>query len=122
MPDGQGIAETLEPVKTAGKDTEFALSYSGYIKVPESGLYTFSVTSDDGSRLTIAEKTITELNILCDLDPWKADGNIALEPGLHPLAIDYFQFKRRHRLKIEYSVNGSEKRDVTPSMLFHGKE
>ncbi len=121
-PVKEGVTAGLTPIDTAGKPERFALIYSGYIRVPGRGLYTFITTSDDGSRLTIANQTITELNVLCDLDPWKAEGRIALEPGLHPITIEYFQLEKRCRLKLEYALNDGKKREVVPAMLFHGNK
>ena len=36
----------------------FGLEFSGYIRVPESTVYTFYLASDDGSKLVIISSTI----------------------------------------------------------------
>ena len=98
------------------------MSYRGLINVPETGFYTFYLTSDDGSRLNIAGKTIAELNVRSDLDPWMAEGDIALEAGFHPIEIEYFQFKKRNRLELKYKINGGELQSVSSKMLYHASE
>jgi hypothetical protein len=88
-----------------GAKTHYGLRYDGFFEAPKDGLYTFRVRSDDGSRLTIAGQQVTEINILCDWDPWTTDGSIALKKGYHPLRLDYFQANNRTRLEVKYRVN-----------------
>lgn len=115
----EGLSKELNPIKIAKKETDFALQFKGYIKIPETGLYTFYLTSDDGSRMKINNKIITELNVRSELDPWMSEGNIALEKGFHPIEIDYFQYKKRSRLDLKYKVNGGNEITVDSSMFFH---
>ena len=84
-------------------------------------MYTFYLTSDDGSRLKILGKTIAELNVRSDLDPWMAEGIVALDKGLYPIDIDYFQYRKRSRLDLEYKLNNGDVKEVTPSMFFYKK-
>ena len=113
-----GFVNNYNPRTAAKQQHEFALQYDGYIKVPQTGLYTFHLKSDDGSRLTIGGKKVVELNILSDRDPWESKGSIALSTGLHKLKIDYFQNKIHSLLNIKYSVDGGPVKSVTPDMLY----
>ena len=117
-PSASGTVNNYHPKTAAKKEHAFALQYEGYIKVPKTGLYTFHLKSDDGSRLTIGGKKVVELNILSDRDPWESKGSIALSEGLHKLKIDYFQNKVHSLLEINYSVDGSELKPVSPKMLY----
>src|SRR5208283_2464600 len=45
------IGQFVIPQNNSGED--FAVQYKGYIKLPADGLYTFSLTSDDGADLSI---------------------------------------------------------------------
>ena len=114
----QGTTKIIEPHKVAKMDDEFGMQLFGYIKVPKTGLYTFNLKSDDGSRLTVAGKQIVELNILSDRDPWESKGSIPLKAGLHPIQIDYFQYKINKSLEIMYSIDGSEMHEVELEQLF----
>jgi hexosaminidase len=62
---------------------------TGYVRVPADGVWTFRLTSDDGSRLWIGEQ------LLVDGDgPHTAQergGAVALRAGWHPIRVDYFQ-------------------------------
>ena len=114
----QGSTQVIEPHKVAKMHDEFGMQLFGYIKVPKTGLYTFNLKSDDGSRLTIAGQQIVELNILSDRDPWESKGSIPLKAGLHPIQIDYFQYKINKSLEIMYSVDGSEMQEVELKQFF----
>jgi hypothetical protein len=60
--------DELEPVKAGvadnfnlgvrTRDEEVGLQFTGYLDVPRDGLYTFHVSSDDGSRLSIGEPNV----------------------------------------------------------------
>jgi len=60
--------DELKPVKTGvadnfnlgvrTRDEEVGLQFTGYLDVPRDGLYTFHVSSDDGSRLSIGEPNV----------------------------------------------------------------
>jgi hexosaminidase len=62
---------------------------TGYVRVPADGVWTFRLTSDDGSRLWIGDQ------LLIDGDgPHTAElrsGAAALRAGWHPIRVDYFQ-------------------------------
>lgn len=87
-PTSQGI---LPKVKIApGADTEyFAQQLTGYIMIPEDGIYTFTLESDDGSRLFI-NGVLTVDNGGFHSTASKS-GEIALQKGYHKLVIDYIQ-------------------------------
>ena len=118
-PNSSGSVLDLLPKNAAKQDHEFALQFNGYIKVPKTGLYTFHVKSDDGSRLTIGGKKVVELNVLSDRDPWESKGSIPLSEGFHILKIDYFQHKVHSLLDIKYSLDGGPLKAVSPEMLYH---
>lgn len=63
---GRGSAERW-PSADAGVDgtpfeggEEFALEWTGFIRIPESGTYTFALGSDDGSVLWIAGMKVVD--------------------------------------------------------------
>jgi alpha-L-fucosidase len=66
----------------------YGLVYSGYLSIPETNVYQFQLTSDDGSLLRIDGKTL--LNDGLHAMETKTL-NIALEKGLHPVEIQFFQ-------------------------------
>jgi hypothetical protein len=117
-PSKTGVSLNYEPRSAAQQQHQFALQYTGYIKVPKIGQYTFHLKSDDGSRITIGDQKVVELNILSDRDPWESKGSIPLSVGFHKLQIDYFQHLVHSVLEIEYSVDGGPIKPVTADMLY----
>lgn len=71
-----------------GVSGNIGLVFSGYIDVPEDGIYTFSMFSDDGSTITI------DGDFFLDNDgghsPLEVVAQKALKKGLHAIEITYF--------------------------------
>lgn len=121
-PDATTIRPNITPASLDGRATDYALNYDGYIEVPQDGLYTFRLVSDDGSRLTIDGQVLAEINILCDRDPWTKDGSIALKKGLHKLDLLYFQAQTNTRLSVSYRIdNEGDFKELGADQLFHGE-
>ncbi len=66
------------------------LVLTGFISVPQDGIYTFSLTSDDGSWLKI------DGNMVVDNDreqsPHEMIGQCAMKAGLHHIEVRYFDY------------------------------
>ncbi len=90
--------EALEPaqreivagvVLPPGPRQEFiARRFRGFITVPDAQVYVFSLTSDDGSRLSVAEQSIIDNDGLHGAQ--ERQGVIALSAGLHAILVEYF--------------------------------
>lgn len=82
----------------------------GLIRVPRDGVYTFHLSSDDGSRLWISG------SFVIDHDGRHAasvkTGQIALKRGLHPLVVEYFQAGGGRSLRLSVSSARLEKGEV----------
>lgn len=63
--------------------------FTGYIQVPETGFYTLSVESDDGSRLFIGNDMIVDNDGLHGMEERSA--RVALEAGMHPIRVEFFE-------------------------------
>jgi hypothetical protein len=70
-------------------DNHFAIRWTGKIKIPADGSYTFSLESDDGSRLLIDGKTVVDNGGLHDMQ--EQSEKVELKAGLHDIRIDYFE-------------------------------
>jgi alpha-L-fucosidase len=97
----------------------FGLEYTGYVRIPEDGVYSFFVASDDGSRLFVDNK------LLIDNDGLHAmvekQGVAALSAGLHPLVVQYFQKSGGSDIKISLETPKDTKQVIPGSMLFMKK-
>lgn len=84
----------------------FGATLKGYIDVPETAIYSFFLTADDGANLYI------ENDKVIDNDGWHApvqkSGQIALQKGLHPFEVKFIEGGGGYTLKLEYRVNGGK--------------
>ncbi len=67
----------------------FALRFRGYLDVPEDAVYSFRLTSDDGSRLSLAGRQVLDHDGAHG--PTAKEAQVALAKGPHPIEILYFQ-------------------------------
>jgi alpha-L-fucosidase len=93
------------------------LRYAGYFRAPKDGLYTFYLSVDDGGVMRMDGKVVV------DHDGKHANteksGKVALKKGAHVFGLDYIQAGSDKALKLEYSVNGSERQVVPASAWAH---
>lgn len=67
----------------------FAVLFEGFVDVPETGVYRFVATSDDGVALEIDGHRVLEDD---GTHPERdSDGDLALEAGRHTVRVPYFQ-------------------------------
>lgn len=62
--------------------------YLGYLSVPRDDVYEFSLTCDDGARLSIGAQLVVDNDGLHG--SLEARGRIALAAGAHPITVEYF--------------------------------
>lgn len=100
--------------------SSFALKYKGYIKIPQTGIYTFYLTCDDGGVLYINNE------ITVDNDGFHSaiekSGQAALSEGYHPFQLDFIEGGGGFTLKLQYSFNGSEPQDIPDSWFVHSSK
>ncbi|MHB8054424.1 MAG: alpha-L-fucosidase [Candidatus Aminicenantales bacterium] len=115
-PVATGLTEQidLDPQK---RHERYALEFNGFIRAPKTGLFTFFLRSDDGSRLWI------DGVLVVDNDGSHGDaersGPIALEDGYHTLKVQYFNKIGGEVLKVFWTVPGRSKEVIPASSLFH---
>ncbi len=79
------------------REDNFAMILSGYILIPEDGMYTFSSRSDDACRLIIHDELVVSQGKVYEE---KEIGAIALKKGYHPVTIQFLEGIGRERLRI----------------------
>ncbi|PUZ23779.1 hexosaminidase [Chitinophaga costaii] len=93
-------------VPTTIQAPAFGLKIHGYIQVPETGIYTFYLTCNDGGVLYIGKQEIVNND---GLHPDKTKGGQAgLRQGLHPIAVNFIEYGGGYTLGITYSYKGSK--------------
>jgi len=118
-PAATGIFEgkiSVEKWKTK-LERYIGLKFNGYIFIPETGNYTFSTLSDDGSKLFIDNELIVDNDGI----HWanEAYGAVKLEKGFHKINISYFDLTGGTILNCFIQKEGKKKEEITASQLFY---
>ncbi len=118
-PTETGEIESLAfPYQFDDLPDKFGLKFSGFINVPKEDVYLFSVLSNDGSRLFIADKLVVDND--GKHGDYEKDGEIALKKGMHKIDLSYFQVGGHKGLKVIWKSSEFEKREITKEDLFSG--
>lgn len=83
-----GVARGLD-LSVMPRQENFGLVFSGYVNVPQSGVYQFWLNSDDGSQLFLAGRELINNDGVHGMI--EVSGAMVLEAGWHPIEIRYFQ-------------------------------
>ena len=97
----------------------YGIVFSGYLRVPADGVYRFSLSSDDGSRLFLGEQRLIDNDGLHGMQ--KRNGVVALEGGLHPIRIEYFNKTGGEGLTLSWSGPGFTEQTLPASALSSGR-
>ena len=93
------------------------LKFNGYIYIPETGNYTLSTLSDDGSKLFIDDELIVDNDGIHWLN--ESYGAVKLEKGFHKINISYFDQIGGTTLNCFIQQEGKEKQEISASQLFY---
>ncbi len=95
--------------------SNYALRYDGFLNIVTAGEYTFSLHSDDGSRLFIDGR------LLIDHDGVHGgetkQGKVRLTAGPHPIRVTFFQAQGGAELLLFYEGPGLKRQPVPSSVL-----
>jgi hypothetical protein len=106
----------------APRDTNemFAFRYTGYIRVPRTGVYTFLARSDDGAALWVGDDNVF-WSVGQSPKTTETWGQVALQAGLHPITVGYFQAYGPMALELYIEGPGMPRQRVPDRMLFHDR-
>lgn len=106
--------KTGKPTDIVSANT-FSVEWSGKIKIPTSGEYTFYTYSDDGIRLYVNNQKVIEN--WTDHSPTENAGRITLNEGEYPIYIQYYENTGQAVAKLYWSANGISKQIVPSTNL-----
>lgn len=95
----------------------FCRRFEGLLSAPQNGVYTFHLTSDDGSLLYIGDELV--VNNDGPHPPTEKTGAAHLKKGLHPLRIEYCEIGGDETLSVAWSGPGFAKTPLSASALSH---
>ena len=81
--------KSLQGLSRSGEAGNFAIRFTALLRVPHAGLWTFYLTSNDGSALYLAGKKVVQHDGLHYAT--EKEGRIRIRaPGMYPLTVLYF--------------------------------
>ncbi|QGN49624.1 DUF1080 domain-containing protein [Micromonospora sp. WMMC415] len=96
-----------------GFEDRFVTQVLGNLNVTQAGSYTFRLTSDDGSKLTIGSTVVVDHDGLHG--PTPKEGTLTLAAGLHPLRLDHFERDGGQQITLEWRTPGSSTFTLVPN-------
>ena len=111
-----GTAATFS-IASRKRETFFAFTFDGYIKIPKDGLYSFIVKSNDGSRLLLDDRLLVNNDGLHPIV--EKVKKTALKAGFHKISVLYFQEGGTNFLKLLWKGPGFERQEIPARVLFH---
>jgi hypothetical protein len=99
------------------RDEMFGFRFTGFLRVPATGVYTFSALSDDGIGLWIGEERVM-WSMGQSPATQEDEGQIALRAGLHPFTLSYHNAYPPMELELFVAGPGMPRQRVPSSMLF----
>jgi hypothetical protein len=95
----------------------FYIRWTGFIRIPEEGNYTFFLESDDGSRMFIDGKQVLDNGGAHAME--EVSGSMKLTAGEHALKVEFFEKDVDAGCKMSWKSSNIEKQIVPASVLSH---
>ena len=96
----------------------YAFIFTGYIEIPKEGIYSFYLSSNDGSRFYLNDKLA--INNDGAHSNREEAVSLSMSKGYHKLKVYYYQLGGDSNLKMEWSSNDFKKEEVPDAVLFSG--
>jgi len=116
---GSGAVVTPDlSVLTRGDNV--GLLFSGYVRVPADGSYTFYLTTDTGAFVRLHDAQLIDADFGYTGGTEQSSGSILLKAGYHPLHIHYrHATAASHALTLQWSGPNIAKQAIPASALYH---
>jgi alpha-mannosidase len=118
-PAASGSVDTFD-LRVATSAEDYGLVFDGFIDVARTGVYTFQIASDDGSKLYVDGEQVADndgAHPRCT-----ASGRIALARGFHRIRVAFFQSNGDRSLSVRYAGPGIEDQPIPSSALYRKAE
>jgi PA14 domain len=114
---GNRINEPGAHLPQGYKQEHEARRYRGFVDIPESEVWTFTLTSDDGSQLWIDEQLVVDDD---GLHTARArSGTAVLEAGPHAIELRWFNKSGAAELGLSWNTPGKPAQSVPDSAFTH---
>jgi predicted alpha-1,2-mannosidase len=110
-----GVCDTIS-LLAAEQEDHYGFEFSGYMNIPERGMYKFYTESDDGSILIIDGKEV--LNNDGSHGAFKVEETVGLTAGYHSFRLLYFEDYEGQELKAGIEYNSGKKMEFSSSWIY----
>ena len=113
-----GTSYLLDIEEIKKRNNRFSVKFTGLLDIDEPGQYTFYITSDNGSKLVIADEKILQTQNFIESP---IQNTIFLNKGFHPITLYYNEKKGGENLDLEYSGPDFSRRKIPPWKFLNQK-
>ncbi len=118
-PAAQGKTGSLD-LSVRTRDADFGVRFTGYLEVPTTGAYTFSLSTDTGAFVRIHEAQLIDADFAYVANSERSSGVLTLTAGRHPISIHYRHGSAaQHALTLAWEGPRITKQPVPASAWFH---
>ncbi|MFN3484874.1 MAG: PA14 domain-containing protein [Planctomycetota bacterium] len=110
------------PGKFADTDLDdcFYVRWTGLLRVPRDGTYTFYLESDDGSRLWIDGRLVVENGGLHPME--EKSGERVLQAGDVEIRVEFYENMGEAGCRVSWEADGIPKEPIPETALFHRRD
>jgi fibro-slime domain-containing protein len=111
------IEDSEDEVPGTTLSEHFYIRWTGVVRVPKDGTYTFTINSDDGSRVFIDDKEVIDHGGVHAMEEKSED--VTLTAGDHKIKVEFFENEGGAGCILMWSAAGVDQVVVPATALFH---
>ena len=111
------IEDSEDNVPGTTLSEHFYVRWTGFVRVPKDGTYTFTINSDDGSRVFINDKEVIDNGGIHAVE--EKSGDVELKSGDHKIKVEFFENEGGAACILMWSAAGVEQAVIPATALFH---
>lgn len=111
-----GVAETIG-TEMKKREKQFGMVFSGYLKITQTNIYTWFLSSDDGSCLLIDDQVVIANDGLHGMEDKTVE--LPLAEGLHTFKLCYFQQEGGSGLQLHWQPLGAARSAIDKQYFIH---
>ena len=114
-PSSSGVIKDFDISSKQGSD-EYGFVFDGLIKIPADGVYSFYISSDDGSKLLIDDQVLVDNDGLHGIV--EKSNEMPLAKGYHAIKVQFFERSGGDALQVQWKGPGFTDQIIPASVLF----
>ena len=91
-----------------------AQQFSGYLRVPQSGVYHFALTTNGKAIVRMHDALLINADTNYTAGSPALSGKIPLQAGSHPITIHYLPNALEASLSLQWQLSGGKMEDISP--------